>query len=168
MRHGELAANAGDVDEGPGASAEHVRQRGLSGVDGGEEISGHCAVKSFEGLVFEGANLDDSGVVDKYVDTAEVIDAVLDEFGGLGGVGEIDRNEEDIVGRANSPAGQKSLAGGGKLVVVAGGEDEFCSVATVALCKSEAEAARASRDEDHLDSSVFTLGSAGAKGVGDD
>lgn len=136
-------------------------------MDCGEEVGGHCAVKGFEGLVFEGADLDDAGVVDKYVDAAEVIDGVLDEAGGLDGIGEVDGDEQDVVGRADGSATQEGLASGGELVVAARGEDEFCSGATVALGKPEAKAARASGDEDHLGFSVFTLGSAGAKGVGD-
>src|SRR5260370_225973 len=45
--HGELAADAGDVDDGgvavDGVAAEQVGERGVSGVEGGEEVGGHRA-----------------------------------------------------------------------------------------------------------------------------
>jgi hypothetical protein len=50
-----------------------------------------------DGLVFDGADLDDAGVVDEDVDATEVGDGVFDEIGGLGGVGEVGGDEEDIV-----------------------------------------------------------------------
>ena len=96
-------------------------------------------MKGFEGLIFEGADLDDTGVVDKHVDTAEVIDGVLNETGGLGGVGEIRADEQDVVGRADSPKVQEGLASGGELVVVTRGEDELCPGAAITLSESEAE-----------------------------
>ena len=89
--HGELAADAGDVDDGgiavDGFAVEEMRKRGMGGVEGGEEVGGHGAAVGGDGLVFDGAYFNDAGVVDEDIDTAEVADGVIDEHGGLGGVG---------------------------------------------------------------------------------
>ena len=58
---------------------EQVGERGVGGVEGGEEVGGHGAAVGGEGLVFDGADLDDAGVVDEDVDAAEVADGVVDE-----------------------------------------------------------------------------------------
>ena len=76
--HGELAADAGDVDDaGVGKlgiarfAREQVGERGVGGVEGGEEVDIHGAIEGVEGLVFDGTDLDDAGVVDEDVDPAE-------------------------------------------------------------------------------------------------
>ena len=150
MRHGEFAADAGDVDDGSGMATEHVGQYRLCGMDGGEEVGGHGSAVGGDGLVFDGADLDDAGVVDEDVDVAEVGDCVFDEAGGLGGVGEVGGDDEDVVGRADGAAAEEGVAGGGELVVVAGSEDELGSGAAVSLGKGEAKAAGAAGDEDDL------------------
>ncbi len=100
--HGEFAADAGDVDDGcvfvSGLPVEEMGKRGVRGVEGGEEVGGHGAAVSGDGLVFDGADFDDAGVVDEDVDAAEVADGVVDEGDGLGGVGEVGGDEEDVVG----------------------------------------------------------------------
>ena len=160
MRHGEFAADAGDVDDGTGSATEHVGLYGLGGVDGGEEVGGHGSAVGGDGLVFDGADFDDAGVVDEDVDVAEVGDGVLDEAGGLGGVGEVGGDEEDVVGGVDGAAGEEGVPGGSEFVVVAGGEDEFGSGAAVALGEGETKAAGASGDEDDL--LACTSGRAGA------
>ena len=154
--HGEFAADGGDVDDGGAIAAglsgsfEHVREGGVGGVEGGEEVGGHGAAVGGEGLVFDGADLDDAGVVDEDVDAAEVLDGVIDEAGGLGGVGEVGGDEEDVVGGEDGSAFEEQMTGAGELFDVAGGEDEFGSGAAEALGDGEAEAARASGDDDDL------------------
>ena len=54
-----------------GLLRQHVRQRGLGGVEGGEEVDAHGALEGFERLGFDGADFDDAGVVDEDVDAAE-------------------------------------------------------------------------------------------------
>jgi len=152
--HGELAADAGDVDDaGVGCvagAAEEIGQRGVGGVEGGEEVDVHGAVEGVEGLVFDGADFDDSGIVDEDVDFSEGPKRGLDETGGLVGVGEVGGDEEDVVFVAQGAAVEEGLAGAGELVFVAGGEDEIGSGAGVALGESEAEAAGAAGDHDHF------------------
>ena len=113
--HGEFAADAGDVDDGgvavAGFAVEQVRERGVGGVEGGEEVGGHGAAVGGEGLVFDGADFDDAGVVDEDVDAAEVADGVVDEHGGLGGVGEVGGDEEDVVGGLDGFAIEEGVAG---------------------------------------------------------
>ena len=154
VRHGELAADAGDVDDGgvavDGVAVEQVGERGVGGVEGGEEVGGHGAAVGGDGLVFDGADLDDAGVVDEDVDAAEVADGVVDEHGGLGGVGEVGWEEEDVVGGLDGVAREEGVAGVGEFFDVAGDEDELCSGAAVAVGEGEAEAAGASGDEHDL------------------
>jgi len=75
---------------------------------------------------------------------------VVDEEEGLGGVGEVGGDEEDIVGRLDGSAIEEGVAGGDEFFDVAGGEDELGSGAAVALGEGEAEAAGAAGDEDDL------------------
>lgn len=164
MRHGELAADAGDVDDCSGATVEHVRKRGLGGVDGGEEVGGHGSAIGGERLIFDRADFDDAGVVDEDVDVAEVGDGMLDEGGGLGGVGEVGWDDENVVGGVDGAAAEEGVSGGAEFVVVAGGEDEFGPGAAVTVGKCEAKAAGASGDEDDLLSDT-SIG-AGAQGIG--
>ena len=153
--HGELAADAGDVDDGgvaraAGLAAEQVGESGVGGVEGGEEVGGHGAAVGGEGLVFDGADLDDAGVVDEDVDAAEVADSVVDQHGGLDGVGEIGGNEKNVVGGLDGAAVEEGVACGDELVKIAGGEDKSGSGLSVALGERETEAAGASSDENNL------------------
>jgi len=152
--HGELAADAGDVDDGcvtvDGVAAEKMRESGVGGVEGGEEVGGHGAAIGGDGLVFYGPDFDDAGVIDEHVDAAEVADGVVDEHGGLDGVGEVGGDEEDVVGGFDGSAVQEGVASSGELFKVACSEDEFGSGSGVALGESEAEAAGTSGDEDDL------------------
>jgi hypothetical protein len=75
--------------------AEHVRKRGLGGVECGEEVGGHGSAVGGERLVLDGPDFDDAGVVDEDVDAAEVGDGVIDEVFSLFGVGEVGGNQED-------------------------------------------------------------------------
>ena len=152
--HGDFAADTGDVDDGgvavDGVATEQVRERGVGCVEGGEEVGRHGAAVGVEGLVFDGADFDDARVVDEDVDAAGVADSVIDERGGLGGVGEVGGDEEDVAGGLDSSAIEEGVAGGDELFDVAGGEDEFGSGAAVAFGQREAEAAGAAGDEDDL------------------
>ena len=61
-------------------------------VEGGEEVGGHGALVGFEGLVFDGADLDDAGVVDEDVELwPKVLRAVAIRALALFGVGEVTR-----------------------------------------------------------------------------
>ena len=143
--HGELAAYAGDVDDGgvavDGVAAEKMGERGVGGVERGVEVRGHGAAVGGEGLVFDGADFNDAGVVDEDVDAAEVADGVVDEHRGLGGVGEVGRDEEDVVGGLDGFAIEESVASADEFFDIASGEDEFGSGAGVAFGEGEAEAA---------------------------
>ena len=152
--HGKLAADASDVDDGcvfvAGLAIEQMRERGVSGVECGEEVGGHGSAVGGDGLVFNGADFDDAGVVDEDVDAAKVADGVVDEEGSLGGVGEVGGDEENVVGRLDGSAIEEGVAGVDELFEITGGEDEFGSGSGVAFCKSEAKATRASCDEHDL------------------
>jgi hypothetical protein len=119
-------------------------------VEGCEEVGGHGATVGDEGLVFDWTNFDDAGVVDEDVDAAEVGDGVFDEVGGLGWIGEVGWDEEDIVSGLDGVALEKGVAGSGEFVHVAGGEDESGSGATIALGEGKAKASGAAGDEDDL------------------
>jgi hypothetical protein len=117
-------------------------------VEGGEEVGGHGSAIGGDGLVFYGTNFDDAGVVDEDVDATEVDDGLVDDHGGLGGVGEVGGEKKDVVGGLEGFAIEEGLAGGDELVGIAGGEDESGSGAGVTLGQSEAEAAGAAGDKD--------------------
>jgi hypothetical protein len=146
-----------------GFAVEQVRQRGVGGVERGEEVGGHGSAVGGKGLVFYGADFDDAGVVDENVDAAEVGDGVIDELGGLGGVGEIGGDEEDVVGGLDGFAIEQGVTGGDELFEVACGKDESGSSAGVAFGESEAETAGAAGDDDYL---AGAQGRAGSEGVG--
>ncbi len=153
-----MAASPADLSR----RAEHVGERGVGGVEGGEEVGGHGAAVGFEGLVLDGADLDDAGVVDEDVDAAEVVDGVVDEVDGLSGVGEVGGDEEDVVGGLDGLAFDEEVTGADELVEIAGGEDEFGSGAAEALGEGEAEAAGGPGDDDDL----VALRGAGLESVG--
>jgi hypothetical protein len=152
--YGDFAADAGDVDDGwafvAGFAIEKVGQRGMRGVKGGEEVGGHGAAEGGDGLIFDWTDFDDSGVIDEDVDASEVVDGVVDQHNGLGGVGEVGGDEEDVVERLDGSALEQGLARGGELVEVTCGKNEFGSGASVAICECETEAARAAGDEHDL------------------
>jgi len=153
VRDGDLAANGGDVDDAAAGfveRGEQVRERSLDGVEGGEEVGLHGAVVGVGGLVFEGADLDDSGVVDEEVDAAEGTDGGFDETCGLGLVGEVAGDEEDVVFVGDAAALQQVDAGMFEFVSVAGGEDEFEAGAPEAMGDGEAESAGAAGDDGDL------------------
>ena len=155
VRDGDFAADGGDVDDGGAAAAafllrEHVWEGGLDGVEGGVEVGVHGAGEGFEGLVLEGADLDDAGVVDEDIDSTEVVAGLVDDVSGLGGVGEVGGNEEDVIGGGDGALIEQGLLGAGELAGVAGGEDEAVSGFTEAMGEREAEAAGAAGDDDDL------------------
>ena len=82
-------------------------------------------------------------------------DGVVDECGGLGGVGEVGGDEEDLVGGLDGAAIEEGAAGG---------EDESGSGAAVAFGEREAEAAGAASDEDDLVGAASE--GVGSQGVG--
>lgn len=122
----------------------------MRGVEGSEEVGSHGAVIRGDGLVFDGADLDDAGVVDEEVDVAKVPDGVVDEVGGLGGVGEVGGDEEDVVRGEDGAALEEEMPGAGEFFEVTGGEDEAGTGASEALGEGEAEATGASGDDDDL------------------
>ena len=101
---GDLAADAGDVDDGRAAVAgqrsllAQVREGGPGGVEGGEEVDLHGALEDLEGLGFDGADVDDAGVVDEDVDAAEAGDGFVDEALGFFGLGEVGGDEVEVFG----------------------------------------------------------------------
>ena len=169
VRHGELAADAGDVDDGTGATRKHVRHGGVGGVERGVEVGGHGPVVGFKRLVLDGADFDDAGVVDEDVDTPERGDGVIDEASGLVLVGEVGGDEEDVVLMLDGAAVEQALAGAAEFVVVAGGEHELGSRLAETLREREAEAPRAAGDDDDLAGADVPgqegVGSGGGKGA---
>jgi hypothetical protein len=117
-------------------------------MDRAEEIGCHGAAEGVKRLIFDGADLNDAGVVDEEVDVAEVPDGMVDEAGGLSGVGEVGRDEENVVRRMDGAALQQETASAIELFEVAGGEDKASTGAAKALGDGEAEAAGASGDHD--------------------
>jgi hypothetical protein len=153
VRDRDLAADGGDVDDAAAGfvdGGEQVWERGLDGVEGGEEVGPHGLVVGVGSLVFDGTDVDDSGVVDEEIDAAEGMDGGFDEAGGLGLVGEVAGDEEDVVFVGHAAALQQVDAGVFEFVRVAGGEDEFEAGAPEAMGDGEAEAARAAGDDGDL------------------
>ena len=134
-------------------------------MDGGEEIGSHGSVVGGQGLIFDGADFDDAGVVDEDVDVAEVGDGVLDEANGLVRAGEVGGDEEDVVGRVDGATAEEGVAGGGERVVVAGGEDEFGPGSAVALGEGQTKTVGAAGDQDDLLAFMFMFRWAAAKSV---
>jgi len=154
MGDGNLSADGGDVDDRGFATVdlcllEDAGEGGQDGVEGTEEVSVHGALEGDEGLVFNGPDFDDSGVVDEDIDAAEVVVGLVDKVLGLRRIGEIHGDEEDV-GGASGAFVEKSLATAVEFVVVAGGEDEAATGATEAVSQSEAETTGAARDDDDL------------------
>ena len=151
VRHGEFAADAGDVDDRRlavgGVALEQVRKSGIGGVERSEEVGGHSALVGFYGLIFNGTDFNDASVVDEDVDVAEEADGVVDERGCLFGVGEIGGEQENIVRMLDGFVCEEGVAGVGQFVGVSGDQDEFCSGTAVAVCESETQAAGAAGDE---------------------
>ena len=139
-----------DAAEGFVRRVEHVRDGGADGVQGGKEVGLHGAVVGFGGLVFEGADFDDAGVVDEEVEAAEGADGVFDEAGALGGVGEVAVDEEDVVLVEHVAGAKEAVAREFEVVGVAGGEHEFHAGSSELLREGEAEAAGASGDDGYL------------------
>ncbi len=82
-----------------------VRECGPGGVEGGEEVDLHGALEDLEGLGFDGADVDDAGVVDEDVDAAEAGDGFVDEALGFFGLGEVGGDEVEVFGAGGGGAG---------------------------------------------------------------
>jgi hypothetical protein len=91
-----------------------------------------------------------------------VADGVVDEQDGLGGIGEVGGDEENVVGGLDGSAIKQGVAGGDELFDVSGGKNQFGAGATVAIGQGEAESAGAAGDEDDL---AGASGGAGLEGV---
>ena len=119
---------------------EQVWEGALSGVEGGEEVVLHGGLEGFDGLVFNGADLDDAGGVDEDVDTFEVADGELDRLAGRGLVGEVGGKKKDVVGISDVPGSEEGAAGLLELVLASGDEDEAGVGAAVDAGELEAKA----------------------------
>ena len=168
MWDGDLASDGGDVDD-RSASALALRLReeageaGLDGVERGVEVGVHGAMKGFERLVLEGADLDDAGVVDEDVEATEAGVGLVDEVLDLGEIGEVCRDEEDLVGGRDTAFLEESLLGVIELDGIAGGEHEAGSGPAEAAGEREAEAAGAAGDEDDVSGGVDVPGASAAR-----
>ena len=140
---------------GEGLLGAQVGEGGPGGVEGGEEVDLHGALEDLEGLGFDGADVEDAGVVDEDVDAAEAGDGFGDEALGFGGLGEVGGDEVEVVGLEVGELGEEGGLGVLELGEIAGGEDEADGVVSEAGGDGEAQAAGASGDEDD-----------GARGVG--
>ncbi len=155
VRDGDLAADGGNVDYGGFAAVdfllrEHAWERRLDGVEGAVEVGIHGSVKGVEGLVFEGADLDNAGVVDEDIDSTEVNVGLIDQVLDLCGVGEICRNEEDIFAGADRARIEKSMTSAVQFGRIAGRQDEAIAGLSEAMCEREAKAAGAAGDDHDL------------------
>ena len=127
---GHLAADGSDVDDGGAAGSgegdlfTQVREGGPGGVEGGEEVDLHGALEDVEGLGFDGAYVDDAGVVDQDVDAAEAGDGFVDEALGFLGLGEVGGYEVEVFGLKVGVLGEEGFLGLLELSHVAGSEDE--------------------------------------------
>jgi len=114
---GHLAADGGDVDDGGAAGSgerdllAEVREGGPGGVEGGEEIDLHGALEDVEGLGFDGAYVDDAGVVDEDVDAAEAGDGFVDEALRFFGLGEVGGDEVKVFGTEVGVLGEEGFLG---------------------------------------------------------
>ncbi len=171
VRDGDLAADGGDVDDGAmgglagEGQGEQVWDGGVDGVEGGEEVGLHGAVVGVDGLVAEGADLDDAGVVDEDVEAAEGAEGLVDEAVALGGVGEVAGDEEDVVFVGDVAGVEEFVAGEFEFVGVACGEGEFEAGAAEAVGEREAEAAGSAGDDGDL--AGDKAGREGGEGVDD-
>ena len=101
---GDLSADGSDVNDGGAASPDEwgllaqVREGGPGGVEGGKEVDLHGALEDLEGLGFDGADVDDAGVVDEDVDAAEAGDGFVDEALRFCGLGEVGGDEVEVFG----------------------------------------------------------------------
>lgn len=153
MGNGNLASDAGDVDDAAGGllaecvALEHVRENGLDGVQRSVEMGFDGALEGVEGLVLEGGYLNDAGVVDEDIELAEGRDCVLDGGDGLCAVGDVGGDEQDAGGVMDGAALEQKLAGAGELVQVAGYEGDAAAGAGETLGEAKAEAAGAAGDQ---------------------
>ena len=117
MGDGDLAADACDVDDGGAAGSgewgllAQVREGRPGGVEGGEEVDLHGLLEDFEGLRFDGAYVDDGGVVDEDVDAAVAGDGFGDEALALFGLGEIGGYEVEVFGSQVGELGEERVLG---------------------------------------------------------
>ena len=114
---GHLAADGSDVDDGGAAGSgerdllAEVREGGPGGVEGGEEVDLHGALEDFKGLGFDGADVDDAGVVDEDVDAAIALDGFVDEALGFFGLGEVGGDEVEVFGLEVGVLGEEGFLG---------------------------------------------------------
>src|SRR5215472_11341715 len=151
VRHGDLAADGGDVDDGGAAGpAGHglllaqARESGPDEMQRAVEVDVHSAVEGIERLRFGGADLDDAGVVDEDVDATEVSEDFGDDAAAFGRIGEVGVNEVEVLRVKVWVLGEKHLLRGGELEAVAGGEDKAYRAAREARRDGVAKTAGAS------------------------
>jgi len=151
----QLAAYGGDIDDAGATGAgdrllgAEVWERGPGGVEGGEEVDLHGALEGCGGLGFDGADLDDASVVDEDVDATETGDGFGDEALALGGLSEVGGDEVEVFRGEVWVVVDEGGLGLLELGAGAGGEDELYGLLGEAGGDGEAEAARASGDEDY-------------------
>ncbi len=147
VRDGDLAADAGDVDDGRAAGSSErsllaqVREGGPGGVKRSEEVDLHGALEGFEGLRFDGTDVDDAGVVDEDVDASVAVDGFVDEALGFRGLGEVGGDEVKVFGAQVRELGEEICLGLLELGKIARGEDEADGVVGEAGGDGEAETA---------------------------
>ncbi len=120
----------------------------MDGVEGGEEVGVHRTPEGVERLVFDGADLNDAGVVDEGVDASEVAEGVVDQALDLRVVGEVDTVDEDVPGGLDGAFVEEGLTGLVELIEITGAEDEAVACASEAACQGQAKTAGAAGDED--------------------
>ncbi len=156
--NGDLAADAGDVDDGGAAAAgrialqgllaAHMGQRCPGDIERGEEVHPHGVFEDLQRLGFERADVDDAGVVDEDVDAAEAGDGLCDQALALLRPGQIGSDEVKVPGAEMGKAGEEVRLGLLQFFEVAGGEHQADGVLGEASRDGQAQASGASGDND--------------------
>ncbi len=100
-----------------------VWEGGPGGVEGSEEVDLHGALEDLEGLGFDGAYVDDGGVVDEDVDATEALDGFIDEALRFFGLGEVGGDEVEVFGAEVGELGEEGFLGLLEFGEIARGED---------------------------------------------
>jgi Kef-type K+ transport system membrane component KefB len=135
------AGGRGDRDDQARALGAHDRQHGAGDVDGAEQGGLDLGPEVLGADLLEEPGVEVAGVVDQHVDAAEPFDGSRDGRLGVGGVGDVELDGQEVVVRAERGADPLGVASGGD-DGVAGGQGGLGDV--------DAHAAAGAGDEPNL------------------